>query len=92
MTHQELSQKARQLIADRLQRASLLQEADLFTLNLNLPDDFKYHSIREVQTVMVKGAYDALAFSVELGLLIQPEATAYWQELHSRFSQLWPDK
>lgn len=84
--------KARQVIFDRLDRANRLQDADLFVMNLNLPPDYKYRSIREVQTVMVKGAYDALAFSVELGLFTKQDATDYWKELHQQFGKLWPVK
>ena len=91
MNEIELSLKARQLIMARLERADKLLESDLFVMNLNLPADYKYRSIREVQTVMVKGAFDALAFTVELGLLTKQEATDYWQELHGRFSRLWPE-
>ena len=90
MDHSELSIKARELIAARLERAAGLLDSDLFVLNLNLPDAYKYGSIQEVQTVMVKGAFDALAFTVELGLMTKPEATDYWQELHGRYSRLWP--
>ncbi len=91
MIDQELSQKARDLIAARLERAVKLNDADLFAMNLNLPLQYKYGTIREVQTVMVKGAFDALAFTVELGLLQKEEATGYWKELHQQFSSLWPE-
>ncbi len=91
METQDLSLKARRIITGRLDRAAGLKEADLFVMNLNLPSDFKYHSIREVQTVMVKGAFDAVAFSVELGLFTKQEATDYWKELHQQFGQLWPE-
>jgi uncharacterized protein YlaN (UPF0358 family) len=91
MDETDYSAKARNLITARLDRAARLTEADLFTMNLNLPPAYKYQSIREVQTIMVKGAFDALSFSVELGLFTKPEATAFWQELHRRFGQLWPE-
>lgn len=88
---EDYSDKARRLIVARLDRAARLTEADLFTMNLNLPADYKYRSVREVQTIMVKGAFDALAFAVELGLFTKQEATNFWQELHTQFGQLWPD-
>jgi uncharacterized protein YlaN (UPF0358 family) len=91
MENEDYRAKARELITARLERAAHLIEADLFTMNLNLPADYKYRSIREVQTVMVKGAFDALAFSVELGLFTKQEATGFWQELHRQFGQLWPE-
>lgn len=91
METENYSAKARQIVTARLERADRLTEADLFTMNLNLPPAYKYRSIREVQTVMVKGAFDALAFSVELGLFTKAEATEFWQELHRRFGQLWPE-
>jgi hypothetical protein len=91
MISEDLSLKARQIIHSRLERAARLTEADLFLMNLNLPSEFKYRSVKEVQTIMVKGAFDALAFSVDLGLFTKAEATDYWQELHGQFSQLWPD-
>lgn len=91
METENYAAKARQVIFDRLDRANRLQEADLFVMNLNLPPDYKYRSIREVQTVMVKGAYDALAFSVELGLFTKQDATDYWKELHQQFGKLWPE-
>ncbi len=90
MSEAELRQKAVAIIENRLTRAAALSEADLFQLNLNLPPDYKYQSIREVQTVMVKGAFDALGFTVELGLMTKQEATDYWKQLHDRFGQLWP--
>lgn len=90
MIQQELTTKARELIAGRLERAANLTDADLFAMNLKLPPQLKYQSVREVQTIMVKGAFDALAFTTELGLLNQQEATDYWKELHRRYSQLWP--
>jgi hypothetical protein len=92
--HEELEkikQKARELIEGRLQRAANLGEAELYEMNLALPPDYKYLSIQEVQTVMVKGAFDALGFSVELGLFEKREATSFWQQLHSKYSTLWPD-
>ncbi len=92
MSEESLETKARELIAGRLERAAKLNEADLFAMNLNLPQAYKYQNLREVQTVMVKGAFDALSFSVELGLFSKQEATDYWKELHTRFGQLWPDK
>jgi hypothetical protein len=91
MEIEDLSLKARKIITSRMDRAARLNDADLFAMNLNLPSDYKYRSIREVQTVMVKGAFDALAFSVELGLFTKQEATDYWKELHQQFSQLWPE-
>jgi hypothetical protein len=91
MEIEDYSVKARHLITARLDRAARLTEADLFTMNLNLPPDYKYRSIKEVQTIMVKGAFDALAFSVELGLFTKQDATAFWQELHRQFGQLWPE-
>ncbi|MDB5079555.1 MAG: hypothetical protein JWP00_1479 [Chloroflexi bacterium] len=90
METEKLSLKARKIITGRLERAARLKEADLFLMNLSLPQEFKYRSVSEVQTVMVKGAFDALAFSVELGLFTKQEATEYWKELHDQFSQIWP--
>lgn len=91
MENEDYSAKARNLITARLDRATQLIEGDLFTMNLNLPADYKYRSIREVQTIMVKGAFDALAFAVELGLFTKQDATAFWQELHQQFGKLWPE-
>lgn len=87
----DLRQKAREMVEGRLAKAANLTEADLFQMNLTLPPDYKYQSIREIQTVMVKGAFDALGFSVELGLLDKQEATAFWQQLHSQYRSLWPE-
>ena len=91
MNEQDFRQKAREIIEARLSKAAGLSDIDLYQMNLSLPPDYKYQSIREVQTVMVKGALDALGFSVELGLFDKQEATAYWQQLHSKYSKLWPD-
>ncbi len=87
----EFKQKACEIIEGRLEKASNLGDLDLYQMNLTLPEEFKYRSIKEVQTIMVKGAFDALAFSVDLGLFDKNEATGYWQKLHSRFKKLWPD-
>jgi uncharacterized protein YlaN (UPF0358 family) len=90
MSREEFKQKAIEIIEGRFERAANLDETDLYQLNLPLPTDMKYQSISEVQRVMVKGAFDVLGFSVELGLFDKQEATAYWQQLHSRYSKLWP--
>lgn len=91
MEQANIKQKAREIIEARLEKAANLSDLDLYQMNLSLPPDFKYRSIREVQTVMVKGAFDALGFSVELGLFEKREATDYWQQLHSKYSRLWPE-
>ncbi len=92
METQDYKQKAREIVENRLKKAESMTEADLYQMNLQLPPEHKYRSIREVQTIMVKGAFDALGFSVELGLLDKREATDYWQELHSKYRQLWPNQ
>lgn len=90
MTQDEITTKAKRLIEQRLEKAAQMTEAELFEKNLRLPPQYKYGSVREMQTVMVKGAFDALAFTVELGLLTEKAATDYWKELHARYAQLWP--
>jgi uncharacterized protein YlaN (UPF0358 family) len=82
-------QQAKTIVRERLERANNFSEQDLYQSNLSLPPEFKYQSIREMQTVLVKGAFDALGFSVELGLLDKKEATDYWQLLHKEFAHLW---
>lgn len=90
MTQEEITAKAKELIERRLEKAAQMTEADLFEKNLRLPAQYKYGSVREMQTVLVKGAFDALAFTVELGLLTEKAATDYWKELHAKYGQLWP--
>jgi len=91
MSQENLKQKAQEIIEGRLERAANLADIDLYQMNLSLPSDYKYQSIREIQTIMVKGAFDALGFSVELGLFDKLEATDYWQQLHSKYGKLWPN-
>jgi uncharacterized protein YlaN (UPF0358 family) len=80
---------AKKIVRERLERANKFDEQELYQANLALPQEFKYQSIREMQTVLVKGAFDALGFSVELGLLDKKEATDYWQALSQEFGHLW---
>ncbi len=91
MRLEDFKQKAREIVEVRLEKAASLSDLDLYQMNLSLPPDYKYQSIREVQTIMVKGAFDALGFSVELGLFDKLEATEYWRQLHSKYRNLWPD-
>jgi hypothetical protein len=81
--------QVKKIVRERLERAASFSEQDLYQTNLALPPEFKYQSIREMQTVLLKGAFDALGFSVELGLLDKSEATNYWETLHKEFPQLW---
>jgi uncharacterized protein YlaN (UPF0358 family) len=91
MTQEEIKTKALEIIEGRLEKANNLTDRDLFSMNLTLPPQYKYQTIREVQVVMVKGAFDALGFTVELGLLDNQAAADYWKELHRRYSKLWPE-
>ncbi len=92
MTPQELTVKAKNLIEGKLKKAAEMTHAELVSMNLNLPPAYQYQSIREVQIILVKGANDALGFTVELGLLNNEEAADFWKELHNRYRQLWPEK
>ncbi len=91
MDKPDYQQKAREIIEQRLEKAANLSQSELYQLNLALPAEYKYRSIKEIQTIMVKGAFDALGFSVDLGLFDKNEATNFWQQLHSKFSRLWPE-
>jgi hypothetical protein len=92
MINNNLKQKAQELIEEKLRRAAEITYSDLMSINMNLPTEYQYNSIREIQTVMVKGAFDALGFSVELELFTNDEATDFWKVLHERYSQLWPSQ
>lgn len=81
--------QAKKIVRERLERANNFNDQELYQANLSLPQEFKYQSIREMQTVLVKGAFDALGFSVELGLLDKSEATDHWQALSQEFGHLW---
>jgi uncharacterized protein YlaN (UPF0358 family) len=89
MIQEEITAKALEIINGRLEKAANMTEADLFEKNLRLPADMKYGSVREIQTVLLKGAFDALAFTVELGLISQEEATGHWRDWHRKYPQLW---
>jgi hypothetical protein len=92
MNEENLKEKAKYIIEDRLEHASRVTYAEMVSMNLNLPPEYQYRSVREIQTIMVKGAFDALGFSVELGLFGKDEAADFWNDLRERYKQLWPEK